>query len=97
MLHQLIHKINAMSAAETVAMKFVNNIRGLYAHRRIVTMICHMMEAALNEGKGITMMGDFNCNIYRRGPNLPLHGRLETELNLRQLITQPTRITDSSE
>lgn len=51
-------------------------------------VIFDMLETALSHGKTV---------IVREGSDSPFHDRIVTELNLTQLITQPTRTTASSE
>ena len=56
-----------------------------------------MMELAVREGKEEVIAGDFNCNLLH--PNSVAQDLLATaeECNLKQLVMEPTRVTDRTE
>ena len=52
---------------------------------------------ALLLNKPIFILGDLNCNVMKDCPENTALGNFMLEMNLNQLITTPTRITDKSE
>ena len=55
-----------------------------------------MLEASASEGKELILLGDFNCDVSGRHPLQAGFADLAIELNLSQLITEPTRVTEIS-
>ena len=45
----------------------------------------------------IFILGDVNCDMLHEGPNKKALFELATELNLKQIIEEPTRITDATQ
>ena len=52
---------------------------------------------ALTMNKPITVLGDLNCNVLKESPERKALSNFLSETNLKQIITTPTRITDSCE
>ena len=52
---------------------------------------------ALTMNKPIAFLGDLNCNVLEEGPESKALSNFLSETNLRQIITTPTRITDTCE
>ena len=52
---------------------------------------------ALTKGKPIVILDDLNCNMLVDCPENKALSETAAELNLEQIITAPTRITDTSE
>ena len=52
---------------------------------------------ALIMNKPIAVLGDLNCNILKESPESKALSNFLSETNLRQIITTPTRITDTCE
>ena len=52
---------------------------------------------ALSLNKSVIILGDLNCNLLQQNPDGLSLLNFVSELNLKQLITLPTRITESSE
>ena len=52
---------------------------------------------ALTMNKPITVLGDLNCNVLKESPEREALSNFLSETNLKQIITTPTRITDSCE
>ena len=52
---------------------------------------------ALSLNKPVIILGDLNCNLLQQNPDGLSLLNFVSELNLKQLITSPTRITESSE
>ena len=52
---------------------------------------------ALSLNKPVIILGDLNCNLSQQNPGGLSLLNFVSELNLKQLITSPTRITESSE
>ena len=52
---------------------------------------------ALLLDKPIFILGDLNCNILKTGPESIALENFMYEMNLKQMITTPTRITDTCE
>ena len=50
---------------------------------------------ALTMNKPITVLGDLNCNVLKESPERKALSSFLSETNLKQIITTPTRITDS--
>ena len=55
-----------------------------------------MLESAASEGKELILLGDFNCNVSGRHPQQTGLADLATEINMSQLIAEPTRVTETS-
>ena len=55
-----------------------------------------MLDASASEGKELILLGDFNCDVSGRHPLQAGLADLAIELNLSQLITEPTRVTETS-
>ena len=55
-----------------------------------------MMESAATEGKEVLLMGDLNINLMSSTPNSRFLESHCKELSLTQMITGPTRVTQSS-
>ena len=51
--------------------------------------------SVLTFNKPIIVLGDLNCNLLQNSPENKVLGNFISELNLKQLITSPTRITDT--
>lgn len=60
------------------------------------TVLGNMLESAASEGKEILLLGDFNCNVSGKHPMQAALADLATELNLTQLIDEPTRVTETT-
>ena len=45
----------------------------------------------------IFVLGDLNCNMLHDGPDRKAFVEVSTELNLQQIIKNPTRITDTTQ
>ena len=52
---------------------------------------------ALTMNKPIAVLGDLNCNVVKESPESKALSKFLSETNLRQIITTPTRITDTFE
>ena len=52
---------------------------------------------ALSLNKPVIILGDLNCNLLQQNPDGLSLLNFASEFNLKQLITSPTRITESSE
>ena len=52
---------------------------------------------ALTMNKPIAVLGDLNCNVLKESPESKALSNFLSETNLRQIITTPTRITDTCE
>ena len=52
---------------------------------------------ALTMNKPIVALGDLNCNTLKESPESKALSNFVSETNLRQIITTPTRITDTCE
>ena len=51
----------------------------------------------LTMNKPIAVLGDLNCNVLKESPESKALSNFLSETNLRQIITTPTRITDTCE
>ena len=47
--------------------------------------------------KPIAVLGDLNCNVLKESPESNALSNVLSETNLKQIITTPTRITDTCE
>ena len=54
-----------------------------------------MLESALNEGKEVAVLGDLNLNLFREASASSVEN-MATDLNLFQLMSEPTRETETS-
>ena len=54
-----------------------------------------MLESALNEGKEVAVLGDLNLNLLREASASSVEN-MATDLNLFQLMSEPTRETETS-
>ena len=52
---------------------------------------------ALTMNKPIAVLGDLNCNVLKESPESKALSNFLSETNLKQIITTPTRITDTCE
>ena len=52
---------------------------------------------ALTMNKPIAVLGDLNCNVLKESPESNALSNFLPETNLKQIITTPTRITDTCE
>ena len=55
-----------------------------------------MMESAITEGKEVLLMGDLNISLLHSSPNAGTMESLSNEMNLTQMIRDPTRVTQDS-
>ena len=58
--------------------------------------ICDMFEAVTQEGKEVVIMGDFNLNMLSPNSSALLLQTSAIECGLKQMITEPTRVTNNS-
>ena len=67
------------------------------ANHELMESIYSMTELVVQEGKEVVIAGDFNCNLLH--PKSVVQDLLATavECNLKQLVTEPTRVTDRTE
>ena len=54
------------------------------------------LTCALSLNKPVIILGDLNCNLLQENPDSLSLSNFASEMNLKQLITSPTRITEFS-
>ena len=72
--------------------------RPLGADYRVLDSIAGMLDRVAQEQKEVVLMGDFNCDMLKPQPSVATREFFTSteELNLSQLITNPTRVTNHS-